>query len=161
MPDRDDLDPSAEPTDEERAAAEELRRALDERAPHEDAELLRALANAHAPAELSKQENARLVAAALAKSDGARKGSAGRGGVVVRVSFGVAAALALAAGVAFFVGRTIAPGAPPAELAHVRSTQPLFDRPFKSGEGSARVDRIAMARASDLRENRFARWGVR
>jgi hypothetical protein len=81
--------------------------------------------------------------------------------VLIRVSFGVAGALALAAGVALFVGRTLAPAAPPVELAHLRSTQPLFDHPFRSGEGSARVDRIAMARSSDLRDNRFARWGVR
>lgn len=156
MPDRDDLDP-LETTDEERAAAEALRRDLEEGAPGEDADLLRALALAHDPKELDPKDNERLVLAALAK----HPPRAARRGVVVRVSFGVAAALALAAGVAFFVGRTVAPPAAPVELARVRSTQPLFHEPFKSGEASARVDRIAMARASDLRDNRFARWGVR
>ncbi len=45
-----------------------------------------------------------------------------------------------------------------------RSTQDLFDAatPFpRSGGESARVDRIATARAADLRANRFASWGVR
>lgn len=45
-----------------------------------------------------------------------------------------------------------------------RSTTDLFDAttPFpRQGGESARVDRIAGARASDLRANRFAAWGVR
>jgi hypothetical protein len=46
-------------------------------------------------------------------------------------------------------------------LARARSTQPLFDEPFKAGETSARIDRIAVARAADYRDNRFAKWGVR
>ena len=58
-----------------------------------------------------------------------------------------------------------APGAPPpaARIAS-RSTTDLFDAttPFpRSGGESARVDRIAGARAADLRANRFAAWGVR
>jgi hypothetical protein len=44
-----------------------------------------------------------------------------------------------------------------------RSTQPLFDPatrfPVRGGE-SERVDRIAAARATDLRANRYAMWGV-
>ncbi|MEZ4293974.1 MAG: hypothetical protein R3B70_03275 [Polyangiaceae bacterium] len=57
--------------------------------------------------------------------------------------------------------------APPAERAPLiasRSTSDLFDAttPFpRTGGESARVDRIAGARASDLRANRFAAWGVR
>jgi hypothetical protein len=49
-------------------------------------------------------------------------------------------------------------------LIAARSTQELFDasKPFpRSGGESARVDRIATARAADLRANRFAAWGVR
>ncbi len=45
-----------------------------------------------------------------------------------------------------------------------RSTDDLFDPNAqfpKSGGESARIDRIAMARTSDLRQNRFAAWGVR
>jgi len=46
-------------------------------------------------------------------------------------------------------------------IAKARSTQPLFDEPFKTGEASARIDRIAMARSSDYRDNFFARRGVK
>ena len=44
-----------------------------------------------------------------------------------------------------------------------RSTDDLFGAaPFpRTGGESQRIDRIAMARASDLRQNRFAAWGVR
>lgn len=51
-----------------------------------------------------------------------------------------------------------------AALIRARSTQDLFDAatPFpRSGEESARIDRIASSRAADLRQNRFAAWGVR
>ncbi len=58
-----------------------------------------------------------------------------------------------------------APGAqPPAPRIASRSTTDLFDAttPFpRTGGESARVDRIAGARAADLRANRFAAWGVR
>ena len=53
---------------------------------------------------------------------------------------------------------------PPAPRIAARSTTDLFDAttPFpRSGGESARVDRIAGARAADLRANRFAAWGVR
>ena len=51
---------------------------------------------------------------------------------------------------------------PPSDaLARVRSTQPLFTEHFEAHGGeSARIDRIAIARAADLRDNEFARWGV-
>ena len=45
-----------------------------------------------------------------------------------------------------------------------RSTAELFDPavPFEAKGGeSDRVDKILTARASDLRNNRFAAWGVR
>jgi hypothetical protein len=45
-----------------------------------------------------------------------------------------------------------------------RSTMDLFDpvMPFaRTGGQSARIDRIAGARAAELRENRFVAWGVR
>ena len=55
-----------------------------------------------------------------------------------------------------------APELAAAPLLRSRSTQDLFPEPFPRGErASRRVDRIASARARDLRENRFAEWGVR
>lgn len=156
MPDREKLDPSLEATGEERDAAERLRRDLEDGRAHDDADVLRALAHAYAPKDLASGEHTRLVGAALRGRAARRPGRSAR-----NASLGVAAALALAAGVAFFAARTLSPSAPPTELARVRSTQPLFHRPFRAADGSARVDRIAMSRASDLRDNRFARWGVR
>lgn len=95
------------------------------------------------------------------------------------------AVVALAAGVLLFVGRLGQQAEPTASIAQApaaspqakavaatertpriasRSTTDLFDAatPFpRTGGESARVDRIAGARAADLRANRFAAWGVR
>ncbi|WP_438043199.1 hypothetical protein [Sorangium sp. So ce128] len=68
------------------------------------------------------------------------------------------------------VARAPAAGAPAAALAarplliEARSTAALFDpaAPFpREGGQTERIDRIAAARASDLRQNRYAAWGVR
>ncbi len=166
-----EVDPDAPASAEELAAAEALRDALagapPEAAPDPtaaDAELLRALSLADAPRELPKERAEALVATALDGFDARRSAKrTERRGVVVRVAFGAATLVAAAAAVVLFVGR---PGSPPdtnasASLAHARSTQPLFNEPFERGQTSARADRIASARASDLRNNRFAQWGVR
>ena len=129
----------------------------DPRDEHEipDPELARVLRAAWSPEDLSREEHQKLVATAIAP----------RRATVVRVSFGASAILALAAGVLLVVwtGEPPRPGPNlgPA-LTVSRSTQSLFARPFApTGGESARVDRIAMARAADLRENQFAKWGVR
>ena len=152
------LDPDAPATEAELAQAETLRDALaDASQPSEDAALLRALALADSPRPLPEAAQDDLVAKALAKMD-AKQGRqrSERRGVVVRVTFGAAALV-------FVVGRTgdLASGGAQPALAHVRSTQPLFDQPFERGQASARADRIAVARTADLRQNRFARWGVK
>jgi hypothetical protein len=73
--------------------------------------------------------------------------------------------LALAAVILLFQQQSRSPDmavsmAPPPREA--RSTQPLFHEPFAAhGGSSARIDRIASARAADLRENMYARWDVR
>jgi hypothetical protein len=118
---------------------------------------VRAVALSHGERGLDAEEHRQIVARGI--DVGMRRRSRARG-VVVRVTFGVAAAVALAAGVVLLVGRAASPvdvGA----LAVSRSTQPLFSDPFpKLGSESSRVDRIAMARGGDLRDNEFARWGV-
>jgi hypothetical protein len=172
------------PTAEEQRAAAALRDALaDGRAPGAadgaDLHLAHALRSAFAPAALSDAEHRRIVDTALAtlpvtkgaparlaavKESPAPAGDAKvlelrRRQTVVRVAFGaVAAGLALAASITLVVTQ-----APPHEapLARARTTQPLFSEPFKAGETSARIDRIASARASDFRDNRFTKWGVR
>ncbi|MBL8611676.1 MAG: hypothetical protein JNL38_30315, partial [Myxococcales bacterium] len=152
------------PADEgEAALAEELRAALaDPRRDHPLAALARAARSAHAPGELPAADNARLVARALEPAGVAP--ARGRG-QVIRVAFGAAATItALAASVWLFAGGIGGPGSTASvDLARSRSTQPLFGEPFKAGEGqaSSRIDRIAVARSSDFRENRFKRWGVR
>ncbi|MFO0585983.1 MAG: hypothetical protein U0441_00520 [Polyangiaceae bacterium] len=103
-----------------------------------------------------------------------------------RTIAGMTAVVAMAAGVMLLLGRLGTSSAPPpssvaqapaaaatavamspspsAPRIAARSTQEMFDAatPFpRSGGESERVDRIAAARASDLRANRFAAWGVR
>jgi len=162
------LDPDGPPSQDEIAASEALRRALeDPEVPNGLADLARAAALAHAPRAIDPFTHRRIVDGALARRRP-------RGGRVIRVSFGIGAGLALAAGVALVVGSLADPSTqgvatlaerPP--LIQARSTQPLFDEPFVAspapmpGHGSSRIDRIAMARASDFRENEFSRWGAR
>lgn len=159
----------ATPSADEMAAAALLREALDTPSaePEGDELLAVALRAAWAPRDLDAGAHRAIVDAAVAKMPSA----AGRGDVVelaarrrttvIRVTFGaVTAGLALAASV-FLVLTTGGPGGGEAPLARVRSTQPLFSEPFKPGETSARIDRIASARASDFRDNRFAKWGVK
>jgi hypothetical protein len=109
-----------------------------------------------------------MIEAALAKMPSADRGAkvvafeprAARARVV-RIAFGVVTGgLALAASIVFVVTSAPMHGSE-APLAKARTTQPLFAEPFKPGETSARIDRIASARASDFRDNRFTKWGVR
>jgi hypothetical protein len=61
-----------------------------------------------------------------------------------------------------FVG-TAREQAPPAaaEYRKPRTTAPLFSERFETGDTTARMDAIASARGRDLRDNRYASWGVR
>jgi hypothetical protein len=158
MPDPRDRtdDPDAPPSEQESAEADELRAALEDPArPSEDAELARAMSASWAPRDLTVEQHRALVREALAT----------RRGRVVRVSFRASAMLALAASVALALWSDRSgprPSVAPAALAYSRSTQELFQERFapRGGE-TGRIDRIAMARAADLRDNEFAKWGVR
>ncbi len=163
---RDDslVDPDAPASEEEIAAAEELRLALEDpsRASAE-ADLARALSLAHAPREIPKSVHDALVAKSLGKMAAKRDERSN----VVRVTFGAATILAIAAAILFAV-RFNAPASDsphvavaPVVLVQVRSTAPLFHEPFDATTASARVDRIALARSDDLRENMYAQWGVK
>ncbi|MGD0524797.1 MAG: hypothetical protein ABSE49_06630 [Polyangiaceae bacterium] len=146
-------------TEEELAESAKLRDALDDPSrANEGAELARALSSAWSPRDLSAEQHRTLVDAALVRHDARR-----RRGRVIRVSFGASAVLALAAAVLLYVrSDRQPPETRAAAVAFSRSTQPLFPERFAtSGGESARIDRIAMARAADLRDNEFARWGVR
>lgn len=161
----------AVPSAEEQELAATLREALAARreprvTDPREVQLAHALRSAFAPASIDAAEHAAMIDAALARMPAAAAREAARvvplrRNVVVRVAFGaVAGGLALAASIVFVV--TSAPlHSSEAPLAKARTTQPLFSEPFKPGEASARIDRIASARASDFRDNRFSKWGVR
>jgi hypothetical protein len=159
-PDRDDELPEAPATEEERAGAAQLREALDDpRRASDDAELARALSSAWSPRDLSPEVHRALIQEALLFHGRHRRRSR-----VVRLSFAASATVAIAAAVLLLVRSDGGRETVQVEttVAVSRSTQGLFpDRFAPAGGESARIDRIAMARAADLRENEFARWGVR
>ena len=165
-------DPDAEPTAEELAAAEALRESLaDPKLPDPLASYARAAALAHSPRPIEPEVHRAIVERAIAQGEARRKRSQRRW---TRVAFGGAAgAMAMAAAALLWFRASMRPAMSPAAplakaaisvepLAPLRSTQPLFREPFaREGGASARIDRIALARGSDLRDNRFAAWGVR
>jgi len=157
----DDEDPDAPPSEEELRAAESLRASLEPGAPKPstpESELAEAVRSASRPSQLSMDRHKRILDRSLAPAP--------KGKVIYVVFGGVASLAAMAASIAL-VMRSSAPAtsvaleAPPA-MAVSRSTAQLFPEGIPvTGGTSDRVDRIAYARAQDLRENRFARWGVR
>jgi hypothetical protein len=165
-------DPGAPATPEEIAESERLRDALssnDGAAPergHPLADFARSVALAVSPKHIQATEHEAIVKRAVQEHRKRRRRD------VVRLVFGVSTLMAAAAAVAIWVHTEqkrdlqsrVATGHAPAggQLQITRSTQALFTAPFATTGGeTARIDRIAMARAGDLRENQFARWGVR
>jgi hypothetical protein len=154
------------------SAAGELRDALETRAAdHPLVGIAYALKHAHAPKPIDDIRNEALLRPALKLSSLASRR---------RLAFGtVLGTLAVAAA---FLGLYItqpamfgaAPNAPAAALAppppdaflpgmvEVHSTSELFqpeDFP-RTGGATSRIDRISQARQADLRQNRFASWGL-
>lgn len=151
-------DPLAPPSEAELVEARRLREALEDGSSHPDADLLRALG---APFGAAGEDDA--VARALAAAERAK---APRRNVVYALFGAGSAALAAAAAIALFVVGAPRPEpavatttAPP--LVRPRSTTELFDERFETSGTTARMDRIASARSRDLRDNRYAAWGVR
>ncbi len=157
-------DPFAEPSPEELVQSERLRRALEGEGDHADLALARALANAHAPSRVAPKVGTPELLQPRSASDSSappKKASA----KVFYVRFGgIAAGLAAAAALLFRIqsGSSHAPGPdlPTLALAQSRSTAALFQS-ASAGPPSARIDRIASLRERDLRDNRYALWGVR
>ncbi|AKT39735.1 hypothetical protein [Chondromyces crocatus] len=167
-------DEEAPALDAERRAAEALRDWLE--APREqpeasfegEAALVGALRAANRPAPLLELRNEALIARALGRH---RRATPRR---VIPVTMAALSSLAAAAAAValLLVQQADAPSASaplssaaiPVELIPSRSTAELFDpaSPFpREGGETARIDRIATARAADLRSNRYAAWGVR
>jgi N-acyl-D-aspartate/D-glutamate deacylase len=158
-------DPDSPPTEAELEAAASLRRALERASPGRtgdaDAELAEAIRAAAAPKPLAEKRLRAIVDESLSKRTR---------GKVIYFAFGGAASLAaMAAAIAIVVkgppnpeATSVALSATGTSMALSRSTASLFpDGIPKAGGTSDRVDRIAYARARDLRENQFVRWGVR
>jgi hypothetical protein len=171
-------------TPQEREDAEALRDALSRGVLPlaGEAALAGALAAAYRPRELDPAVNEALLTRALTGAPAARPRLAlvrrdgeveapRRARVARAVLTTLASVAALAAGVALVSGKLavradvarVAEVAPMRiALVHERSADDLFDpaHRFAVGRQSERVDRIARARAADLRRNRFAAWGV-
>jgi hypothetical protein len=168
-------DEDAPPTRAEALAADRLRAALDGAARElsGDHAIVAELRAASRPGAIDPAVNDRLIEAALDRAAPraaviplARRMRPRRIAPITMAA--LAGVAALAASIALFLGRPDV--APPSaarlapELIRARSAQDLFDAatPFpRSGEESARIDRIASSRAADLRKNRFAKWGVK
>ena len=163
-------DPLAAPSADELIESARLRDALEQGTPNTDAALLRALGAPFAAPAPSAPEAAaveRALQAAIApRPEQTRPAAPARRSNVVFAVFGAGSALlAAAAAAVLFVGtmRSSSPPAPAlsATYAEPRSTAPLFTEPFETGATTARMDLIASARSRDLRDNRYAAWGVR
>ncbi len=159
-------DPLAPPSADELAESARLRAALDSGdETHPDVALAAALKSASAPAPVD--------AAAVARARERLTGHATPGRVIY-VAFG---GLALAAAAAFALvmmrpqtaselagakpGAALEQAAGAPLMARSRTTDALFSERFEPGKTTSRVDRIALARAHELRENRYVAWGVR
>jgi hypothetical protein len=125
-----------------------------------DAELVAALRAAVSPQPLDPARAEQILRGSLGAAP-RRKPS----NLVFAVFGAVSGGLALAA-VLLLVLRSALPerlhGRTAAHaLARSRSTAPLFSEKFRVEDSSERIERIALVRARELRNNRFAGWGVR
>lgn len=153
-------DPFAPASTEELVESERLRRALEGDGDHLDLVLARALSAAYAPSTTSPKAVPQ-VTPSVARAPKQRAGK------LIYYRFGgVVATLAAAAAVLFAVVPRAREAAGPAPdlstlaLAQSRSTAALFQAD-SAGAPSNRIDRIASARSRELRDNRYALWGVR
>ena len=149
-------DPFAPASADELVESERLRQAFEGAGEHADLALARALSAAHSPEPAPSASLARVSEALEQPAQGK----------VLYLRFGaVATALAAAAAVLLLFGsptsRAPAPDLQALTLAQSRSTAPLFQMAAVPGAPSLRIDRIASVRARELRENRYALWGVR
>jgi hypothetical protein len=160
-------DPLAPPSEEELIESARLRDALAAGTADADAGLLRALAAPFTLASADEVALERALPSAVRPGSEAAASDDGRAPRrnVVYALFGAASAVvAVAAAVALFVAssRSEAPlGAQAGAYVVPRSTAPLFAERFDTGDTTARMDLIASARGRELRDNRYASWGVR
>jgi hypothetical protein len=162
-------DPFAPAREEELAESERLRDALERGAPHEAVATLAVLRAAFEASDASEPLIESTVNQAVQEALGSVPAPASlppkrRGSVVFAVFGATSAALAAAAVLLLFVGTASRSAPEPsaaASLTKPRSTAPLFSERFDTEGTTARMDAIASARSRDLRDNRYASWGVR
>jgi hypothetical protein len=173
-------DPLREPSEDERAESERFRDALEGHAPHEDLALVEALTRSHRSTAVEGSELVQVsedaLANALAKAGAVSKQSSTSvtKSNVVYVTFGVITAVALAAAGVMLVTFPVSvaekqvadvaltkPGAARPALTQSRSTAAHFRSKFERNTTTERMDIIASIRTRELRENRYAQWGIR
>ncbi len=139
-------EPPAEPDEAELAEAEALRKALESRGEVPEAALARALRHAVSSAsELESKSAAQRALTALPRSR------------VALIAVATTTVLSLAAALVLVLSPAEQQAVP--GLAESRSLSPLFAGAKVASE-SERLDRIVSVRSRELRDNRFARWGV-
>lgn len=156
-------DPLAPPSESELVESARLRDALATGAPDADANLLRALAAPFVAAGADGAAAERALQSVLV-TPARDLAAAPRRNVVYAVFGAGSAVLAAAAAVALFVAssRSSEPAvAQSSAYVTPHSTASLFAERFETGGTTARMDLIASARSRDLRDNRYASWGVR
>ena len=157
-------DPFAEASPEELVESARLRDALEQGTPNADASLLRALA-AGTGRESDDTASERALQAILGTAPQAAPRP--RPNVVYALFGAGSALLAAAAAVTLFIGSTrssapaVAVAVAPSAYVVPHSTASLFAERFDTGDTTARMDLIASVRRRDLRDNRYAAWGVR
>jgi len=144
-------DPFAPPSAEELRESERLRQALETGdGEHAGAALARALRAATHPDSLGQEGSRRAAARAVPRRPN-----------VVYVTFGAVTLAAAAAFAVLFASPRLEKSAAAPELVRSRSTAELFHEPFEPGQASARIDRIAVSREREWRDNQYALWGLR
>ena len=162
-------DPLAPATEEELAESERLRDALERGAAHEAVATLAVLRAAFEASDASEPLIESSVNQAVHEALHSAPAPAPlppkrRSNLVFAVFGATSAVLAAAAMLLLFVGtasRSASEASLAASLAKPRSTAPLFTERFDTEGTTARMDAIASARSRDLRDNRYASWGVR
>ncbi len=172
-------DPLAPPSEAELVESARLRDALAGHGAHDDLAALGALRTAYQAGDRDAPDLESALERALPAAPSRRSN-------VIYAVFGAGSAmLAAAAALVLVLGGTSSKEAPvaasaplasgaaqsvamaeadnPGDFARPRSTASLFTtgEPFRTADTTARMDRIASARSRDLRDNRYAAWGVR
>lgn len=157
----------ADATPEERAEAERLRAELDSLdrdvallRPSDDARLASELRAAYTPRAIEDGAHDALVGKVLGRAKAKDRHRTRR----QIITFAAACAAAAAAAIIYRAPRPVDEDGERSlpEMRVARSAAPMLGaRDTLRAGTAARVDRIAMARRDDWRQNRYATWGVR